>query len=379
MTIHVDCRQYRPDHPCLPHKAFGATCEACAAYDPTEQRIVIVKLGAMGDVLRTTSCLPPLKARYPRSHITWVTRANAVDLLAANPFVDRILSVDSSYLEFLLAEQFDLAIGPDADALSAAIMYLVRADAKQGFTGDGRGGVLALSAAADGWWRLGLNDVLKRQNRRTYGEWLYAMCALPAPVALPYLSPSDGARARARAFLDGQAPDAERWVCFNTGASGRWAEKRWKVRHYRELACALRTEDPALRVVIVGGHGEAALNAQLMESPGLFIDGGTTNTIEDLAALIQACDWVVTPDSLGYHVACAVGTRAVCLVGPTSPWELDLYGINQVIHSERECVGCYLATCPFDVTCMDELSASTVLSMVRRAGTLLHPTTAHPR
>jgi tetratricopeptide (TPR) repeat protein len=86
-------------------------------YDPIHERILIVKLGATGDVLRTTSCLPPLKARYPRSHITWVTRSSSRAGLAGNPAIDRVLTVDGNYLEFLMAEEFDLAIGPDADLL----------------------------------------------------------------------------------------------------------------------------------------------------------------------------------------------------------------------------------------------------------------------
>ncbi|MEP7001613.1 MAG: glycosyltransferase family 9 protein [bacterium] len=326
---------------------------------------MIVKLGALGDVLRTTTCLAPLKARHPSSHITWITRGNAVEMLSGNPHIDRILSIDDNYLEYLHAEHFDIAIGPDADQLSASIMYLLRADEKHGLTGDGRGGILPLGDVARAWWQLGLNDGLKRRNRQTYGEWLYAMYDLPMPVGRPFLAPTPSSIAKARAFLHAEAPDARRWICFNTGASGRWKEKSWKARHYRDLALALRADDPSLRVVIVGGPMEAEFNAHLMETQGVFTDGGTTNTIGELGALMQCCEWVVTADSLGYHVACAVGTRAVCVVGPTSPWELDLYGTNEVVYSDRECISCYLETCPFAVTCMDDLDAQAVLSRIR--------------
>jgi ADP-heptose:LPS heptosyltransferase len=367
MVTRTDCRLYRTSHPCSPHKASGTVCEDCTAYEPIEQHIVIVKLGAMGDVLRTTCCLPPLKARYPRSHVTWITRGNAVELLEGNPLIDRILSIDDNYLEYIFAEQFDLAIGPDADQLSASIMYLLRADVKQGITGDGRGGVTPLCSAARGWWQLGLDDRLKRQNRRTYGEWLYAICDLPGPVARPSLPLTATSRARARAFLQAEAPSAQRWICFNTGASDRWKEKSWKSRHYRDLAKSLRADDPSLGVLLLGGPMEAEFNAHLMEVPGLFINGGVTNTIDQLGALINACDLVVTPDSLGYHVACAVGTRALCVVGPTSPWELDTYGINEVVHSDRTCVACYLPACPFEVTCMEDVDAAIVFSRLRLA------------
>src|SRR5512133_350921 len=136
---HTDCRQFRTSEPCAPHKAARTRCDGCGVYDPLGERILIVKLGATGDVLRTTSCLPPLKARYPRSHVTWVTRPNARAILAGNPAIDRVLTIDENYLEFLMAEEFDLAIGPDADLLSASIMRLAHAHEKRGCIADGRG------------------------------------------------------------------------------------------------------------------------------------------------------------------------------------------------------------------------------------------------
>jgi heptosyltransferase-2 len=136
------------------------------------ERVLVVKLAALGDVLRTTSGLVPLKARHPGCHVTWVTRTTAVPILQGNPLIDRILAVESNYLELLLSEQFDIVIAPDAEPLSAAIAALARSNTKCGFVADGRGGVRATNTAAERWWQLGLDDVLKRENRRTYGDWL---------------------------------------------------------------------------------------------------------------------------------------------------------------------------------------------------------------
>jgi heptosyltransferase-2 len=360
MMIHTDCRHYRNSVPCAPHKQTHARCERCADYSPIEQRILVVKLDAMGDVLRTTSCLPPLKARYPHSHVTWITRANAAPLLHGNPSIDRVLTIESPYLEFLHAEDFDLALGPDADLLSASIMQLARADTKRGFVANRRGAVVPLNDAAAAWWHLGLDDGPKRANRRTYGEWLYDMCELSPPVARPWLRFGGEARERAERFLRERAPLAARRVCLNTGASGRWSEKRWKVQHYLELARLIRAQDPGSAVIVVGGPAEAEFNAALLAADPDLLDAGTANSIEAFAALVAACDWILTPDSLGYHVACAVGTPAICVVGPTSPWELDLYGVNQVLHADMDCIACYLAECPLATTCMDALTASAV-------------------
>jgi ADP-heptose:LPS heptosyltransferase len=367
MRVHTDCRHYRGSRPCSFHKRTGACCGDCGEYAPADERILIVKLDAMGDVLRTTACLEPLKRQHPRSHVTWITRADAIPLLAGNPHVDRILAVESNYLEFVLADAFDLALGPDPDPLSATIMLLAHAREKRGFISDRKGGVVPLNAAAESWWRMGVNDNVKRNNRRTYGEWLYDICELQPPIARPWFRPSDTALRAAERVFDGTAPGAGARVCFNTGAGPRWEEKRWKLRHYAQLARLVRDRWPGAAIALVGGPREQEFNAALLASNAGLIDAGTDNSIDGFAALIASSDWFLTSDSLGYHVACAVGTPTVCVVGPTSPWELDCYGTNCVLHAGLECIACYLAKCPFGTTCMDALTAAHVWTGIDEA------------
>ena len=363
--MRTNCRHYRVSQPCEPHKRFGARCD-CAAYDPVGERILIVKLGALGDVLRTTTCLPPLKARYPQGHVTWVTRPNAVPLLEHNRDVDRILTIDSNYLELLLAEQFDIVIAPDAEALSASIAGLAHARMRYGFVADGRGGVVAMNDFAHGWWRLGLDDRAKRENRCTYGEWLYGICELPTPVVRPALHVPEEAIADARARLQHLSPHLQRWICFNTGAGSRWEEKRWKPAYYAALGERITAELRDTGVLLVGGPEEIDLNRELATAHPWLIDTGAQNSVTDFAALMAISDWVFTGDTLGYHVACAVDTPAFCVVGPTSPWELDAYGVNEIAYADMDCIACYLAKCPHRITCMDVLTPDRVWERVVR-------------
>lgn len=328
------------------------------------ERILVVKLAALGDVLRTTSCLVPLKARYPRCHITWVTRGSAVPILQGNPYVDRVLHVDSNYLELLLAEQFDLTLAPDAEPLSAAIAALARSNATHGFVADGRGGVRATNSAAERWWQLGLDDVLKRENRRTYGEWLYDLCGFPPPVARPILVVPEEAALKAARMLRERAPHIDRWIGFNTGGSTRWREKRWKREYYAQLASMIAAGDPRTGILLVGGPDERELNRELLRECPEFTDGGTEHSLVGFATLVSLCDWVLTGDTLGYHVACAVHTPACCLVGPTSPWELDRFDENIVLHAPMDCIACYQATCPLTTTCMDVLTPEAVWQQI---------------
>ncbi len=77
----LDCRYFLGDRPCR----FKRVCEGCDQYSPMGKRILIVKLAAIGDVLRTTPLLSGLKRAYPQSHITWVADREALPLLKNNP------------------------------------------------------------------------------------------------------------------------------------------------------------------------------------------------------------------------------------------------------------------------------------------------------
>ena len=69
MVIHDDCRLYKGDLPCKPHKQTGVHCNGCPHYDPLKERILIIKLGAIGDVIRTTPILHRLKKEFPNDPV----------------------------------------------------------------------------------------------------------------------------------------------------------------------------------------------------------------------------------------------------------------------------------------------------------------------
>ena len=90
MKILFDCHYFCGDRPCLPHKNSGVHCENCAEYDPIKARILIIKLNAVGDVLRTAGIIPALKVKYPGAYITWITDPDAVPRLEMVPGIDRL-------------------------------------------------------------------------------------------------------------------------------------------------------------------------------------------------------------------------------------------------------------------------------------------------
>lgn len=82
-----DCKHFTGYKPCFP----DTRCyQECVDFSPIGTKILIVNLDAMGNVLVTTSLLPAIKRKYPKSHITWITLKNAAPLLQNNPYLDRV-------------------------------------------------------------------------------------------------------------------------------------------------------------------------------------------------------------------------------------------------------------------------------------------------
>ena len=371
MLIKTDCRFYQSDRPCSPHKVRGRVCETCPEYDRITQRILVIKLDAMGDVLRTTSLLGPLKANYPRGHVTWVTRAEAVGLLMHNPFIDAVVPLDEAAYALLMTEPFDLVLNPDAAMLSCRLAALAHGRQKVGYTLDQDGRVYPTNEAAKAWYEMGLNDDLKKANRRTYQSILLDICELPdAPHPIVWRLSDEETRfaaefAKRRGLFDQEGIR----IGLNTGAGGRWRWKQWTSDGFSELIDATLRQWPDSRILLYGGPAEREKNAKLAGADARrVVDTGGENGLREFGALISLCDVMVTGDTMALHIAIALGKPVVALFGPTSHAEIELYGNGTKILPEGlDCLGCYLSDCEVRPSCMQRITPGQVLKGVRDA------------
>jgi heptosyltransferase-2 len=366
-VIHADCRWYRTDRPCEPHKREGVVCGSCPRYAPVTKRILIVKLDATGDVLRTTSLLQPLRAAFPGAHVTWLTRREAVDVLKPNSLIDEVAPLDAEALLLLHTTTFDLVVNPDASITSSRLATLARAREKRGFVLDAQERLQPLNEEADRWYRMGLNDALKKRNERTYQSILLGIAGLPAgehPV-IWQVSPGESAVAAAFAQRAGLR-DGELRIGLNTGAGGRWRWKKWTDEGQVELIRAIRATHPNARILLYGGPEERERNRALVRlAPEMLVDTGTENSLRQFGALVDLCDVMVTGDTMALHLASALGKRIVALFGPTSAPEIELYGRGtKILPTDMSCLGCYLSDCDVRPACMQRISPDTVLAAV---------------
>lgn len=364
--VRTDCRHYRGDLPC----AHRTSCADCAHHEPRGQRILIIKLGAMGDVLRTTPLLRRLKGDDPGCEITWLTAPESLPLLAHCELVDHALAWGLDSLVRLDAQRFDRLICLDKAPEAAALAVRLQADQRQGFGLDQQGAVVPLDARSEYAVRLGTDDELKfRLNRKTYqqicfeqlgltfdGE-AYALCLQPAERSW--------AEARARQLgLKRQAPP----VGLAIGAGQVFANKTMPPARWAALADAIGLQ-LGRQVVLLEGPGERALADQVLgQVAGAVLRSGGDHDVRQYAALLERFAAVVSADTLAMHLALAVGTRALALFGPTCAQEVELYGLGAAVVSPLDCGPCYRTACDISPHCMEQLPMDQLL---RELGTLL--------
>ena len=364
--IAFDCKYFLGDRPCVWHKTSGVLC-TCDHYQKVEQRLLIIKLDAMGDVLRTTALLPALADAHPGVAITWITRRESRPLLERNPYITEVFEYGPDALLQLQTRIFDRVINLDAGKTSAALASMANARQKDGFVLDERGYVQATNPAARTWLEMGVFDDLKRQGARTYQEIMLEIIGCSGADHRYVFELTEEERTRGRAHLERLGVDLSRLVIgLNIGAGQRWQLKQWREEGYLELVERLAKKH-AVQFVLLGGPEERGRHQRLMAGSKIpLIDAGCDNSVRHFAAIVAKCSLVVAGDTLAMHLALALRRRAVILFGPTSSAEIEMYGLGEKVVPQMDCLVCYKPTCDFVPNCMDLISTNMVEAAVER-------------
>ncbi|MFN7976354.1 MAG: glycosyltransferase family 9 protein [Acidobacteriota bacterium] len=366
----TDCRHFRGEKPC----GFQEACDPCESYAPMGTRILVVKLAAIGDVLRTTPILVPLRARHDPCHVTWLTDRGAAELLATTPGIDRLLAYGIEAVVELMASRFDLLICLDKEPRATGLAMAIAASTKLGFGMTPEGTLTILNPEAEYAYRLGLSDTLKfKENAKPYPRDRprgvrasgRTPSALPAPAR-------DGEIAAARERLAALGlREGERAIGLNTGCGPVFATKKWTEEGYVELAARLAGPGalaPAC-AVLLGGPDERERNPRIRGRAAALgarvLDTGCDNGLREFAALVGQLSLLVTGDTLALHLGVGLGVPTLAIMGSTSATEIHLYDRGRKVVTDFPCSPCYLKTCPLPVTCMDAMPAERVSEAAR--------------
>jgi len=365
MILKTDCRHFPGEHPCKYNKFQGIMCNHCNYYSPVGFKILIIKLDATGDVLRTTSILHAVKDKYPESHITWLTKKTSKDIFTNNGFVDSLIYFEDLELNARLqTETFDLLLHPDTSPASAALAAIVNAKLKKGYILNELGKVVPVDENGIEWIEMGAFDQLKKINTKSYQQIIHEVLNLEYKkgeiiINLDEKESEIGYQFRVKYNLN----KYDFLIGINTGASHRWRFKQWRSDGFMELISVLNNRNNAA-ILLYGGKEEEKRNLEIKSKFSNVIDTGSNNTLREFFALVNVCDIMITGDTLALHAAVALKKKVVCLFGPTSNNEIEDYSRIKKVIPDMICLVCYKPDCDFVPNCMDLITTEMVISNI---------------
>ncbi len=328
-------------------------------------RILIVKVGALGDVVRTSFIAQGLKEKYKHAEITWLTSPQATTLFLNNPYVKKVIADTSEERDKLLVEKFDLVINLEEERTYAEFVDAFKAE-KIGFIL--KEGKIAPTPTAKEWFDMSLlgekpgNDILKRECKKTHRQIMAEIVGINDKKYEPFLRLNKDQFKMSQDFKKRyNLKPHEMVVGLVLGGADRWP-KQLPVKLSAKLIDMLYKRFKC-RMILFGGPSEEERNKEIIaRATSPIIDAGTGNDLTEFPALLNVCNYVIATDSMGLHVALALKKKVVCLIGPTPPHEKDMYGLGTKVIAKSNCIACLKRDCKS----MEKINLAQVVSSLER-------------
>lgn len=337
-------------------------------------RILIVRLSALGDIVHALPVLSRLRRSFPAANIDWLVEENYAPTLAlASGLTRRIIvraksdrsSADTvwfttglGYLRaasFLRAQHYDAAL--DLQGLLKSALWARASGARRviGFDRDH----LREPSAASLYTETAVPDGAGHVMRKNLSI-LRALKIDPGPPDLsvePHATPEIIKAIRTAGGSSG-------YIVINPGAA--WPNKCWPADRFAALAKTLR-DRTGLHSLVTWGPKERELADAVSHASGGAAAPAPATTIADLAALMRSAALVISGDTGPLHIGAAVGAPIVGLFGPTrpernGPWEPR----DEVISRADTCVCHHKRHCLRGAPCINEITVDEVLVAAER-------------
>ncbi|PWJ34224.1 glycosyltransferase family 9 protein [Sediminitomix flava] len=350
--IKFDCIHFKGAYPCKPNKTHNRVCLNCEDYQPISKRILIIKLGAIGDVIRTTPLLIRYRELYPNAHITWLTLSPAV---LPKDWIDEILTPDATAYFRLQNMAFDIAINLDKEHEACALLAKVEAKEKYGFIWKDNHIDVATEKATHKLMT-GLDDQLSQDNERNYLDEIFEICHQEFRQE-PYLLNINEELSMKWNSLKEQA-EGKKIVGLNTGCGARWQTRLWTDENW--IAFAKLLKEKGYYPVLLGGKQEDEKNRFYSEQADVFYPGHFS--LEEFIALTANCDIIVTQVSMMMHIATGLKKKMVLFNNIFNKYEFELYGRGVIVEPQSGCDCFYGNSCSRERRCMHDLSVEQAMT-----------------
>jgi lipopolysaccharide heptosyltransferase II len=354
--------------------------KTCQVYQEVRQqkKILITKLGALGDLVLAVPSFRMIRKRFPSAHISLLVSSGLIPLVQRSPYLDELIPYDRPSPDgkmgkwaafksqwnriFKLAKRlrerhFDFSVDFQNNWRTHLISFLARIPKRYGYR-RGIGGFLLTHPVI--FWNRNLNpvehqfQVLKRVGIVHFEDQMELWPEAESEASV------------AQRFGEHQINHSKPIVGFVMGASPNWPTKSWPVERFAELAKRLIQRE--CQIVLIGTQEDRKLSESFEQTKlnGVLNLTGETN-LTQLVSLIKRLDVLVTGDTAPLHIASACGTKIVAVFGPTEPKSHVPPGKDHTVLVKRiPCQPCYSGVCRNreKLLCLREISVREVLEAV---------------
>ena len=354
MNFKSDCIHFKGHIPCKPHKQHGYHCDDCKVYEKVSKRILIIKLGAIGDVIRTTPLVVKFKELYPLCKITWLTWTP--DILPQSK-IDEILKWDFNSILYAQNSNWDIAINLDKEKEAGALLKIVNAKEKYGFVLN-ENEIQPLNDLAIHKFSTGVFDDVSKANTKSYLQEIFEICGLTHNGEAYLIDAHDDKGYKWDLPLD------KKIIGLNTGCGGRWTTRLWSIEKWVELIKILRKQEPNAEILLLGGEAEDVRNKEIQKLSGAKYLGYFS--LNEFINLVNRCHLIITQVTMGMHITLALGKKIILMNNIFNPYEFDLFGNGEIVMPNKECKCFYRGACVDGTSCMEELPAQKIADAVAR-------------
>lgn len=348
-------------------------------------RILIVKLGSIGDIVHTLPALAAIRAGVPGAEISWVVEQRSAEILRGNPLIDNLIEADtrsmrggkviegilldaSKQVNELRSFTFDIALDFQGLLKSGLIARLSGAKVRYGFSKAG----LRESAA-----RLFYTDTVDVPGEIHVIRKNLALAGAALGLSVPDegfqfpIATTNAHIAEAEAIVERAGSD--QFAVLNP--AGGWVTKLWPAEKFGQLADRLWAEEGLVSIVTTApGETELAEKVAASTSCGRLVL--SEPSLKGFYELVGRSRVYVGGDTGPTHLAVAAGARLVGLFGPTEWWRNGSPHPNDICveRTDIDCrVDCHRRTCSKWI-CMDSGVDTVFAAVVERLNTAPNPT-----
>ncbi len=289
-------------------------------------RVCIVMMSAVGDVVHVMPILHALKAHAPHARITWVLQPGPATLVRGHPLVDEIIVFDRSrgwraFLDVrraLAAQQFDVVLALQVYFKAGLITAFTQSPVKLGFD---------RARARDANWLFTTHTIAPHAGQHVQDQYFEFLDALGIPHSAPLwtLGPWNAEeRAYQREFLAQFDRPIAPLVIATSKAAKDWMPERWA------QICHMLWDDFGLQPVLVGGRSPRELGAEaiiMREAP--MAHSALGSGLRNLAAILDGAAVALSPDTGPLHLCVALRTPVIGLMGYTNPKRVGPYDYSR--------------------------------------------------